>query len=73
MTLKTAIKGDQLIQLDTIDRSSYQRVYEDGKKGQLQCPVCSEKVRLILGIEKNPYFQRKGAQNRLLLSYISIY
>ncbi len=64
MTMKTAIKEDQLIHLETIDRSAYQRVYEEGKKGQLSCPVCSEQVRLILGIEKAPYFQHISKKNK---------
>ncbi|WP_338449012.1 ATP-dependent helicase [Niallia oryzisoli] len=55
--MKTAKQGNQLIVLDETNRSSYQRIYEDGKKGLLECPVCSEKVRLFLGIEKDPYFQ----------------
>ncbi|MCQ6274282.1 ATP-dependent helicase [Bacillus sp. V3B] len=55
--MKIAIKENQLIYLDQITRSSYQQLYAEGKKGLLQCPVCSDKVRLILGIEKAPYFQ----------------
>src|SRR3954471_12696453 len=61
--MKTAIKGNQLIYLDQINRSSYQQLYNEGKKGLLQCPVCSEKVRLILGIEKDPHFQHILTRN----------
>lgn len=61
--MKTAIKENQLIYLDHITRSSYQQLYDEGKKGLLQCPVCSEKVRLILGIEKDPYFQHTITKN----------
>ncbi|WP_338473166.1 ATP-dependent helicase [Niallia sp. XMNu-256] len=63
--MKTAIKGDQLIHLEMIDRSSYQRLYEEAKKGQLLCPVCSENVRLILGIEKDPYFQHHSHKTKI--------
>ncbi|KAA9027589.1 ATP-dependent helicase [Niallia endozanthoxylica] len=55
--MRTAKQGNQLIDLDNTNRSSYQRIYEEGKKGHLECPVCSEKVRLFLGIDKDPYFQ----------------
>ncbi|WP_428911409.1 ATP-dependent helicase [Niallia sp. Krafla_26] len=63
MTLKIAMKGDQFIDLETIDRASYQRIYEEGKKGQLMCPVCHEPVRLILGIEYDPYFKHTLKKN----------
>ncbi|WP_071393937.1 ATP-dependent helicase [Bacillus tuaregi] len=55
--MKTAKQGNQLIYLDNTNRSSYQRIYDEGKKGLLECPVCSEKVRLFLGITKDPFFQ----------------
>ena len=53
----TAKKGNEWIQLDKVERSSYQRLYEDGKKGLFTCPVCSEQVKLILGIMSAPHFE----------------
>lgn len=61
--MKTAIKGEQLLDLDTINRSSYQQIYEDGKKGLLTCPVCSDQVKLYLSIEKAPFFQHSNTNN----------
>lgn len=57
--MKTALKENQLIHLDHINRSTYQQLYEEGKKGLLRCPVCSEKILLYLGIEKDPFFQHR--------------
>ena len=65
MTMKTAIKGDQLIHLNTLNRSTYQQLFEESKKGQWQCPACSENVRLILGIEQDPYFQHVSNKNTI--------
>ena len=65
MTMKTAIKGDQLIHLSTLNRSTYQQLFEESKKGQWQCPACSENVRLILGIEQDPYFQHVSNKNTI--------
>ena len=65
MTMKTAIKGEQLIYLSTLNRSTYQQLFEESKKGQLQCPACSETVRLILGIEQDPYFQHISNKNTI--------
>ena len=65
MTMKTAIKGDQLIHLSTLNRSTYQQLFEESKKGQWQCPACSENVRLILGIEQDPYFQHISNKNTI--------
>ncbi|WP_394235364.1 UvrD-helicase domain-containing protein [Niallia oryzisoli] len=61
--MKTAKKGNQTINLYDTDRSSYQRIYSEGKKGQLECPICSEKVRLFLGINEEPYFQHIHTKN----------
>lgn len=61
--MKTAKKENQWIHLDRIERSSYQRVYEEGKKGLLTCPVCQEQVRLILGIMSEPHFEHALTKN----------
>lgn len=63
--MKTAKKGNEWIQLDKIDRSSYQRLYEEGRKGLLTCPVCSEPVKLILGIMSEPHFQHAFTRDSL--------
>ena len=39
MTMKTAIKGNQLIHLSNLNRSTYQQLFEESKKGQWQCQL----------------------------------
>lgn len=62
--MKTAKRGNEWIHLDKLDRSSYQRLHDDGKKGLLTCPVCSEQVRFILGITSAPHFQHVKSRDR---------
>lgn len=54
--MKTAIHFNKMIHLENIQREDYQKIHGDGKKGDLTCPVCNERVRLYLGIEQDPYF-----------------
>lgn len=54
--MKTAIHANKLLNLDFLNRESYQHIYEEGKKGKLTCPECGESVRLFLGIQERPYF-----------------
>lgn len=54
--MKTAKYNQQLISLDHYSREDYQRLYDDGKKGMLTCPVCGNPVRLYLGIQNKPHF-----------------
>ncbi|MFP7295811.1 UvrD-helicase domain-containing protein [Neobacillus niacini] len=54
--MKTAMHQNQRIVLDQVAREQYQLLYLQGKNGELSCPVCNEKVRLFLGILKQPYF-----------------
>lgn len=54
--MKTAMHQNQRIVLDKVAREQYQLLYLQGKNGELSCPVCSEKVRLFLGIQEQPYF-----------------
>jgi len=54
--MKIAMKKNEKINLNILDRESYQFVYDEAKKGKLHCPVCSEQVRLYLGIQEAPYF-----------------
>ncbi|MEH7246417.1 competence protein CoiA family protein [Neobacillus niacini] len=54
--MKSAMKQNQRIILDQLAREQYQRIYLQGKNGELSCPVCNEKVRLFLGIQKHPHF-----------------
>lgn len=65
--MKTAKKGNEWIHLDKLDRSSYQRLYDDGKKGMLTCPVCAEQVRFILGIRSAPHFEHFKSRDRCCL------
>lgn len=54
--MKTAIYKNRQIILDQLDREQYQKIFIAGKNGELQCPVCKEKVRLFLGIQSFPHF-----------------
>ncbi|WP_419888688.1 UvrD-helicase domain-containing protein [Neobacillus niacini] len=54
--MKSAMHKNQKIILDKLAREEYQLLYLHGKNGELSCPVCNEKVRLFLGIQKEPYF-----------------
>ncbi|MFJ7729325.1 UvrD-helicase domain-containing protein [Neobacillus sp. NPDC097160] len=54
--MKTAIYQNQTIDLEKLARGQYQKIFLAGKNGELHCPGCNEKVRLFLGIQRNPYF-----------------
>jgi DNA helicase II / ATP-dependent DNA helicase PcrA len=54
--MKSALYQNQLVHLEQLPRSQYQKMYNAGKKGDLSCPVCKESVRLYLGIQKSPHF-----------------
>lgn len=54
--MKTALLEKRTITLDHLNRENFQMIHDAGKKGLLQCPVCGEKVRFYLGIEKEPHF-----------------
>lgn len=54
--MKTAILNNKIININRVSREMFQSLYEDGKKGHLQCPVCKEKVRFYLGINQEPHF-----------------
>ena len=54
--MKSAMNHNQRIILDQLAREQYQRIYLQGKNGELSCPVCNEKVRLFLGIQEHPHF-----------------
>src|SRR4051812_37688063 len=54
--MKTAIYQNRQIVLDQLDRDQYQKIFIAGKNGELLCPVCTEKVRLFLGIQGSPHF-----------------
>lgn len=47
---------NKIINLNRVNREIFQSLYDDGKKGHLQCPVCKEKVRFYLGINLEPHF-----------------
>ncbi|MFT8321086.1 MAG: ATP-dependent helicase [Bacillus sp. (in: firmicutes)] len=52
----SAFYVDKLIHLHSINRQDVQKIYEDGKKGLLSCPVCGESVMLYMGINHTPHF-----------------
>lgn len=54
--MKTAILHSKILNLDYLNRESFQHIYEEGKKGNLYCPECGETVRLYLGISNEPHF-----------------
>lgn len=62
--MKTAQFENRTIRLTEITRESFQKIYDDGKKGKLHCPVCGEKVRLYLGILHEPHFYHLSARNQ---------
>ena len=69
MTMKTAIKERSINPFKiTIESLHLSKTFEESKKGQLMCPVCSEQVRLILGIEQDPYFQHVSNKNTIASS-----
>ena len=37
--MKTAKKGNEILHLDQINRTSYQQLYDESKKGLLECPM----------------------------------
>jgi DNA helicase II / ATP-dependent DNA helicase PcrA len=54
--MKIAMKNNEKVNLNMLDREKYQVIYDEGKKGNLLCPTCGEQVRLYLGIQEEPYF-----------------
>ncbi|MBU8877495.1 UvrD-helicase domain-containing protein [Bacillus sp. FJAT-29790] len=54
--MRTAMLENKMIHIEKVNRERFQSLYEDGKKGRLQCPECGETVRLYLGINKEPHF-----------------
>ncbi|WP_445486722.1 UvrD-helicase domain-containing protein [Niallia sp. 03133] len=58
----SAFYVDKLIFLDSINRQDLQKIYEDGKKGLLACPICGETLFLYVGIEHSPHFFHPSKQ-----------
>jgi DNA helicase-2/ATP-dependent DNA helicase PcrA len=54
--MKTALLHNEVLNLEQLNRESFQQIYQEGKKGKLLCPDCGASVRLYLGISKEPYF-----------------
>ncbi|WP_102271788.1 UvrD-helicase domain-containing protein [Cytobacillus massiliigabonensis] len=54
--MKTAMLNNNLININRVSRGMFQSLYDEGKKGHLQCPVCKEKVRFYIGINQEPHF-----------------
>jgi DNA helicase II / ATP-dependent DNA helicase PcrA len=53
--MKTAVYQKQIIHLEQ-NQKDWQKLFDEGRKGNLTCPSCGEKVRLYLGIESPPRF-----------------
>ncbi|KAB2337242.1 AAA family ATPase [Cytobacillus depressus] len=70
--MKTAKLNNQIINIEKINRETYQSLYENGKKGILYCSDCGEKVRFYIGIEKEPHFYHINMQNKTCLDPIDI-
>jgi DNA helicase II / ATP-dependent DNA helicase PcrA len=62
--MKIAMYQNQRIVLDQLAREQYQLIYLQGKNDELSCPVCTEKVRLFLGIQEQPYFYHTKSPER---------
>ncbi|MGG1676548.1 ATP-dependent helicase [Neobacillus sp. NRS-1170] len=54
--MKTVIYQEQNINLNYLKRDEYQKFFIAGKNGELRCPVCTEKMRMFLGIKESPHF-----------------
>lgn len=54
--MKTAMLHNKIININRVSREMFQSLYDNGKKGHLQCPVCKEKVRFYIGINQEPHF-----------------
>jgi DNA helicase II / ATP-dependent DNA helicase PcrA len=54
--MKTANFNNNKIHLEKVKREDLQKLYDAGKKGELTCLSCNEKVRLYLGIATEPHF-----------------
>ncbi|MCM3090155.1 MULTISPECIES: UvrD-helicase domain-containing protein [unclassified Cytobacillus] len=54
--MKTAKLHNKTVNLEQLNRESFQHIYEEGKKGKLYCPDCGAAVRLYLGILDEPHF-----------------
>ncbi len=54
--MKTALLHNKVLNLEQLNRESFQQIYQEGKKGKLLCPDCGGSVRLYLGISKEPHF-----------------
>lgn len=63
--MKIAMYQNQRIVLDQLAREQFQVIYLQGKNDELSCPVCTEKVRLFLGIQGQPYFYHTKSPNRV--------
>ena len=53
--MKTAINQNQKIVLDQVAREQYQRIYLQGKNGELTCPFAMKKYDCFLEF-RNPHF-----------------
>ncbi|WP_059173049.1 UvrD-helicase domain-containing protein [Bacillus sp. FJAT-27445] len=54
--MKSAIFKNSTVNLHTMSRDRYQKIYIAGRNGELSCPSCLEPVRFYLGIEQEPHF-----------------
>ncbi|MBX9972012.1 UvrD-helicase domain-containing protein [Cytobacillus firmus] len=63
--MKTAILHNKTVNLEQLNRESFQHIYEEGKKGKLFCPDCGASVRLYLGIMDEPHFYHIQQSSRM--------
>ncbi|WP_436375384.1 UvrD-helicase domain-containing protein [Cytobacillus sp. BC1816] len=63
--MKTAILHNKAVNLEQLNRESFQHIYEEGKKGKLYCPDCGVSVRLYLGIMDEPHFYHIQQSSRM--------
>ncbi|MGM9923932.1 MAG: UvrD-helicase domain-containing protein [Bacillus sp. (in: firmicutes)] len=60
--MRRAKLDQEIIELANLSAELLQQTYERGKRGLLTCPVCGERVRLYLGITKEPHFFHTGKE-----------
>ncbi len=54
--MNVAKSNTALVNLQNVSTSQLQVLFEQGKRGELTCPLCQEPVRLYLGIHETPNF-----------------
>ncbi|CAH0344512.1 ATP-dependent helicase [Bacillus sp. CECT 9360] len=54
--MNAAKSGKEIIRLEAVSAERLQALYEQGRRGELSCPICGSHMKLHLGIHEPPYF-----------------